>query len=684
MKLLQHNPYRLLGVYANSPTKERLANSNRIKAFVKVGKAVTFPLDLPQYMPSVDRTEQTVIEAESELTLPKDQLRYAQFWFFRVTPFDEVAFNHLLDGNFNKAEEIWHTKETSSSLQNVIVFALMRGEYSMALCAAEKLYGNAEYVQVLSDAVLGNGTKVSSEELALNFLDGLSAEIGYNAVLRNTSNDSWKKHIREKAVSPLLESIQDAIDKAYNLRGKNADESLKAGEALQKETKYKLLQLKQLLTTSDLQYQMIADKLGLEILQCSINYYNKSEDPYAARKALPLAKYAASIVVGSAAKERCKTNLDTIQKYVDELPPEEVAAEYDAVKEKLRKYNQLPDEICHAVSLLNNTKPHLQAIKQKLGANNKWYISLSTDVVNRALYNIIEEVNAEQKVERINSTYLKLTISSAWSAMQLAETFDMDISFRNSRFKENRDILQRIWSNMCLGPVFSNATSRSRPAASYSTRTSNSDSSGGKDVWIGCLVLIFGIAIILFCVGQCSSSGSSRHNDTTYVSDVDTTMETPIDTGFASYDAPTEYNSDEQESEYADNQLETGAKPYSAYYGKSKTGSNYLDFNTTEGTDYIIIVKKYNSQKVVNHVYIRGGDTKRMYLPNGTFSIYFYSGKGWNPNKQRGKVVGAFEKYESIQKDEPVSIHDQYGEYTLYPVQDGNLHLEAASDDEAF
>ena len=79
MNILQNNPYRLLGVYSNSPTKERLANHNRMKAFLKVGKSVSFPLDLSQYLASIERTETSVADAEAALTLPKDQMQYAQF-----------------------------------------------------------------------------------------------------------------------------------------------------------------------------------------------------------------------------------------------------------------------------------------------------------------------------------------------------------------------------------------------------------------------------------------------------------------------------------------------------------------------------------------------------------------------------------------------------------------------------
>ncbi|UKI43933.1 MAG: hypothetical protein L6U16_13450 [Porphyromonadaceae bacterium] len=110
MNLLQHNPYRLLGVYSNSPTKERLANHNRMKAFLKVGKPVSFPLDLTQHLGPIERTEASVADAEAALTLPKDQMQYAQFWFVKVTPLDEVAFNNLISGEISKAEEIWQKK----------------------------------------------------------------------------------------------------------------------------------------------------------------------------------------------------------------------------------------------------------------------------------------------------------------------------------------------------------------------------------------------------------------------------------------------------------------------------------------------------------------------------------------------------------------------------------------------
>ena len=121
MNILQNNPYRLLGVYSNSPTKERLANHNRMKAFLKVGKPVSFPLDLPSYLGLINRTDATVADAEAKLTLPKDQILYAQFWFVKMTPLDDVAFKHLVNGDIHGAIEIWRKKECPSSLQNLFL-----------------------------------------------------------------------------------------------------------------------------------------------------------------------------------------------------------------------------------------------------------------------------------------------------------------------------------------------------------------------------------------------------------------------------------------------------------------------------------------------------------------------------------------------------------------------------------
>ena len=388
MNILQSNPYRLLGVYSNSPTKERLANHNRMKAFLKVGKPVSFPLDLSNYLSPINRTEASVADAEAKLTLPKDQILYAQFWFLKTTPLDDVAFNHLIAGEIDKAEKIWQKRDCASSLQNRIVCALICRNYSCAITCAEVLYENTQYINQFVSAIIGTEGNIEVSNLVFSFLDVLCEEVGINKLLPFITKNAWKSHIGEKAVKPLVDSIQEAVEIAKKSKGKGSNARLNAGEELRKNTRNALLQLKKILSLTDLQYQMIADKLGLEILQCGIDYFNDSEEPDAAHKAMNLQKYAKSIVVGQMAKDRCKENVDILQRIIDNLPPSEVFAEDRAIREELRKYCLLPDKICHAVTLLNNTKPHIQSIKRKLGVSNSYYLKISTQVVGNAFTSV--------------------------------------------------------------------------------------------------------------------------------------------------------------------------------------------------------------------------------------------------------------------------------------------------------
>lgn len=452
MNILQNNPYRQLGVYSNSPTKERLANHNRMKAFLKVGKSISFPLDIPQYLSSINRTEASAADAEAKLTLPKDQILYAQFWFMKATPLDEVAFNHLFAGEIKKAEEIWQKRECLSALQNLIVCALIRNKYDFAIEYAEDLYGNTQYLNQFVSTIIGTGGNFDISSLAFSFLDILCDEISASKLLHFITNSSWKEHIGEKAVKPLVDSIQDAINIAQKTKGKGSNARLNAGEALRRNTRNAILQLKGFLSTEDLQYQMIADKLGLEILQCGIDYFNDSEEPDAAHKAMSLQKYAKSIVVGQMAKDRCKENVDILQRIIDNLPPSEVSEEDRAIHEELRKFCSLPDKIDYAEILLKSTQKLFVSMRQKLGVSNQYYIKLSTLVVSNALHNVIEEVNAAQKDK--SEAYLAKVLVSAWRVTLIMDTFDKDEDFK-AHYLSNKETLFSIYKQILLSEMVS-------------------------------------------------------------------------------------------------------------------------------------------------------------------------------------------------------------------------------------
>lgn len=462
MKQVKQNPYRLLGVYANATTKERLANQSRLQAFLKVGKAVSFSLDLTSYLGEVERSEAIIATASAHLTLPQDQIRYAQFWFVRDTPIDTIAFNHLESGDLVKAVEIWEQRETPSSLQNLIICNLIREEYAEALSYAERFYGDREAVSHFVALIVGDEAGIEFDHIGFDLLDALCEELGGSRLLPLVSSPAWQEHLKEHTVAPLISAIQEAVEVAQKERKANNSRGASAGNTLYKKSKSPLAKLKELLSTSDTQYQLIADKLGLEILQCSIDYYNDADDDIeAAKETARLARYASSIVVGKLAKDRCQENLQIIEKNIESLPPEEVAKETKAIMGYLKKFNapvtvpnELVDFILHpdsvgfskikdATVLLNNTRPYLQAMRQKLGASDEFYLKLSTAVVNTALNNVIEEVNGMQTLYFMDSS-LKERLSEAWNAILIMDSFDMERKFRQKRYSANRRTLKSL------------------------------------------------------------------------------------------------------------------------------------------------------------------------------------------------------------------------------------------------
>lgn len=499
LNIVKHNPYRILGVYSNSPKRDVLSNLNKIRAFLKVGKEVSFPLDLPSYLPTLKRDETLVTSAQTSIELPLDQLKHSLFWFMKATSLDDIAFNHLFNGNIEQAKYIWGKKECVSSLLNLMTCAAIEQNSTTFALSADSLFQNhsAELCSSINETVKLSPAQLTDLLAELLKEDG-SIDMSLLAKVNGTS-DCWQKAFGKSIVKPLIYAISNAINEAKNVKGAAANYA--AGIKLMNSTTDILTELKGLLGTSDMQYQMIADKLAQTILQCGINYYNDSDDFDAAYKAMPLQEYALSIAVGQIAKERCQENYDILKKTISNLPPKEILSEVAEITKELNAYCKLPDKISYAITLLKKTKPQFDIIKLRVGTNNSYYLRLSTQVVDNALHNVIEEVNAAQKYDpaeerrrkaqerrawndfqsrngrigylepepfdALDTIWLngsryslreedrreklkKITeaLKEAWDATKLMDGFDMEPAFRSSRYTQNRSILKGLCNQL--------------------------------------------------------------------------------------------------------------------------------------------------------------------------------------------------------------------------------------------
>lgn len=464
--LLSHNPYRILGVYSNSPKKDVLSSLNRMKAFLKVGKTVSFPLDLPQFLPSIDRDETIVSSAQASIELPMDQIKHTLFWFMKVTPLDDIALNHLLAGNIIQAKEIWNKKETVSSILNLMVCALIENDADSLAIKADTLFQNYSEAFCLT---VNETIKLTSSQLTELFIELIKQDGTIElAKLMQVSGTSieWRKIIGGGLVKPIIDEISLAISEAKSAKGSSAN--YRAGEKLMNSTKGLLSQLKGLLSASDMQYQMIADKLATTILQCGINYFNETEDDDAPQKAMILQGFALSIAVGQVVKDRCKENVDVLKKIGPEYA---IRKEMDAIGKLLKNFNN-PSSIYSGspifdsyssaspfgikkskyseldiLNLIRNARPELNKIKAKLGSNDDTYLKISSAIASAAINALVDIINKEQESVSIYGTsaalMLRPKIESAVQTMSVIGTLDMTSQCR-TYYNNNNNTLSSI------------------------------------------------------------------------------------------------------------------------------------------------------------------------------------------------------------------------------------------------
>ena len=285
MNIISGNPYRLLGVYSNSPIKDRIANANKMKAYLKVGKSVSFPLDLLNLIPAPVRLVENMEHANGSINLPQDQLKYALFWFIKVTSIDEIAMGYLQKGETEKAKELFGKKETFSSLINLGVLSLIQNDQVTAVQTITKVIHNDDYRVAFVEEVCGSTYQLPEDDLARLFINELLVEAPIQNLMQlffkyGTSEED-NSYLKDKAIAEPIAIISAEIAKAKNVKNDDFNAQYRAGFSLKNNTKEPLDIIRSLLKKSDMQYQMIADNLAKQILQCGINYYNNTdEDEY--------------------------------------------------------------------------------------------------------------------------------------------------------------------------------------------------------------------------------------------------------------------------------------------------------------------------------------------------------------------------------------------------------------------
>ena len=371
--LVGKNPYRVLGVYGNATSKEVQKNLSRIAAFAKVGRTEEFYTDFKVAFRvsfqrlnagsedthfKLERDEEMVVAAQAQLHSAGDRLLHLCFWWTCATPADEAAFRKLETGDLEGAREIWNRRSNVSAVVNAMTTSWLLADTAMVGAKAEELFCTmGDELCALVDPTL----RLEPEALIRRFFVALT-EVGCRVeTLPQGTHEVWRRLWSEYAAMPYLRAIEKEVAAAASL-GDVPAENLQAAKRLKALAVRVLPQLKKIYVDDVLAYQVQADKLAEAVLQRAIVFFNESGGGKAVNQAMPLQQYALSIAEGEQTRQRCRKNVEILQRLLEKMPPKAVLPQVKTLRDEMQRANALGK---NAQASLDAAKK-MQSLSQRL------------------------------------------------------------------------------------------------------------------------------------------------------------------------------------------------------------------------------------------------------------------------------------------------------------------------------
>ena len=232
-----------------------------------------------------------------------------------------------------------------------------------------------------------------------------------------------------------------------------------------------LKQLEGLLTRKDYRYEAAAADLAKQIRSCCFAYWEaetESGESDLGPRCLYLTEKAYKLCPFGPTGDQLKDDRKQIKEWIagadERKQQEKIKGDIEFLVRIVKKLESLsgPSQLSQAESMLKESKPRLNRVRDVLGVGDDLYIKISTGVASHIMGCLIDYANT-YAIDRAD--YAKVA-----KIMEKVGELDMDYTFRR-RWQQNLNVIQQNLS----------ATS----------------SEGGK----GCLVIIV-VVVVIWIIGQ--------------------------------------------------------------------------------------------------------------------------------------------------------------------------------------
>ncbi len=357
--MILDNPFHVLGLPADCTVREKARREAQVKAFLRVRRPLVFEDDL--YFEGCRRNEITVMRALSALIDVPDRIGFGLFWFTGHGD-NPYALFRLRQGDLRGALAVWEgsedrlpTRRNAASLNNLgtlcLLIALMGespgqrwqgapseriGYLRRGLRAKARLVGRlrgpdlSAFCATFSDKIAARDTEdiagVFRESLQ-EFVEearkyGLELPRGLLGEILELGGNRLKPLGRVFAGKPRKE-IEQAIGTCTAACETDGSQAGAAGEGLMRVAERELPGLATLVSTKDIVYASLADRVAEALLRAAVANFNyhadKSTVLKAVRTSVSLVRYSRQIACAAAMRGKAQENLDTVRRLAKDL-----------------------------------------------------------------------------------------------------------------------------------------------------------------------------------------------------------------------------------------------------------------------------------------------------------------------------------------------------------------------------